>query len=236
LNDSGSAHAFQKKRTQPGETPKAMRPDAWRIRFAVLGMLLCETATAPDNAPVFTISDERVVATNAELSSLATVAPNWPDFPVMASRLDNANPPHYAFLATGAEGTRDNGLNSPGMMRGTLDHIVSGGFLYASPVVDRVTGRRLVPREGFDPAGYQYAGGSFTYFDPASGRTLLFTHLERHLGNDFNKFYSTLGLSISPSGGKHEWHFLGEIITPTVPYAEWKKTIEADATLPTGAD
>jgi len=201
---------------------------------ATAGIVLwCCHQGAEEKALVFTVGEEQVVATHAELVGLA---PNWPDSNLGVIKLDSASPPHYGFLATGAEGTRENGLNSPGLMKGTLDHIVSGGLMYASPVLDPATGHRLVSPDEYQPDRYQYAGTGSAYTDPGSGRSVLFTHLERHLNNDSSRFYSTLGLSISPASGEHAWLFLGEIVTPRVSYGEWKSAIEADPNLPPGVD
>src|SRR6266851_8918631 len=94
---------------------------------------------------VFTVGPEEVVATRSELTRAVPTNNSWPDSPLGVVKVDDG---HYWFMASGGDAT-----GAPGLVQGTLDHLVSGNLVYpVSPFLDFKKKRPIVPER------YTYAG------------------------------------------------------------------------------
>jgi hypothetical protein len=187
-------------------------------RFLLLSgcLFLSFVASAQPQPLVFTVGPEEVVATREELTRAVPTNHSWPDSPLGVIKADDANPPHYWFVASGGDG-----LGSPGMTHGTLDHIVSGNLVYpVSPMLDMKSKRPVVPEK------CTYAGSGPFYTDSRSGLFIQFVHMEMSFGSAEDNsgvapFYSKLGLAVSSNRGK-TWHYVGDIVSTTVSLSDWK--------------
>src|SRR5260370_20871613 len=169
---------------------------------------------------VFTVGPEEVVATRSELTRAVPTNRSWPDSPLGVIKVDAG---HYWFMASGGDM-----YGSPGLVQGTLDHLVSGNLVYpVSTVLDFKTKRPIVPER------YTYAGSGPFYVEARSASFIQFPHLENAFGNaqQNSPFYSRLGLTISKNRGK-TWHFVCEIIGTAVSLPDWTAHVQKDSSGP----
>ncbi len=191
------------------------------LSMALLNLFVASAQAQDKLRPlVFTVGPEEVVASRSELTRAVPTNHSWPDSPLGVIKVDEG---HYWFMASGGDGS-----GSPGLVRGTLDHLVSGNLVYpVSPVLDFKTKRPIVPER------YTYAGSGPFYVEPRSGSFIQFVHLEITFGNaqQNNPFYSRLGLAISKNRGK-TWHFVCEIIGTVVSLPDWKAYVQKNSSSP----
>ena len=168
----------------------------------------------------FVAGPRQSVASQDELVA-AGVRQYWPDseFSVFPADATSKGPEIYTFTAAGGDS-----LGSVLTIQGSLARPVSDGISQgAAPIVDRATGIPIATTT------YTYAGSGSIYRD-TSGLWIQFYHAEHTFpGDTVGNFYSIIGIATSHDRGA-SWVNAGEIITPSVSYADWTKSVAASPT------